>query len=193
MNMKTIHILIISSLFVALTACMKRNIAGDYSAKVFHYPKGMNHEILEEKKSRVSVDSNGVASIKTETISFHLIPERNESITKFFMFIDKNLNIYATYSSGGLIPSTEYQGKGKLDHGMLYVDFFRKDIFDFNRQKMDSILYDKPFQLKFSVEKDESWKNMGIEYFPTRQKLNIKDSIWSVHYLFNIQHNANTM
>lgn len=102
------------------------------------------------------------------------------------MFIDKHQNVYATYSAGGQIPSTEYQGTGKLDHGTLYVDFFRKDIFDFNRQRIDSTIYDEPFQLKFSVEKDESWKNLDIEYFPARQKLNIKDSIWSIHYLFNM-------
>lgn len=184
--MKIIYVLIISSLFVSLTACMKRNIRGDYSAKVFHYPKGRNHEILEEKRARVSVDSNGVTSIKTETTSVHLIPERMESITKFFMFIDKNLNVYTTYSAGGLTPSTEYQGKGKLDRGTLYVDFFRKDIFSANRHIIDSTLYDKPFQLEFSIEKDESWKNLDIEYFPTRQKLNIKDSIWIVHYLFKM-------
>jgi hypothetical protein len=161
-------------------------MVGDYSAKVYSYPRGINHASYEEKNRVLSLDSNGVTIIRTETQTVHLMPQRIPDITKFFMNIDKKLNIYARYSAGGLIPTTEYQGKGKLDNDTLYIDFFRKDIFDFNRQKIGSTLYDVPFQLKFSVEKDKSRKSLDFKYYPERQKLNIKDSLWSVHYLFEM-------
>lgn len=177
-------IMIIASI---LSSCMKRNITGDYAAKIYHYPNGGHHENIEKVESRQVTDSLGNVHYVHDTVILHVIPERRETTTRFFFHIDKYLNVTASYSEGLHKPPTNYYGKGKLKNKSLIVDFNYRDTKDYGLGGTiyDSIRYSPPLRLRFSVE--SNLENDQLGYSPSEQLVDSLDEFWSTSYSFKIQ------
>jgi hypothetical protein len=179
---------IITILFFCLTlvtfsSCMKRKIAGDYSATVYLYPKA-GHTTIKEEVEKTKTDSNGVSHTVNYTLYKHVPSDRIETGIRFFFHIDSKLNISASYSKVPNTPIT-YFGKGKLREDSLIVDFFYRETRVIGGNVFDTIIYEPPLQLRFYVEKNI--KEYRLIYLVSEQKVDSLDEYWSSNYSFKIQ------
>lgn len=172
---------------VTLSSCMKRNIAGEYSAIIYEYPLGTSHSSYKEEVTKMATDSNGVSHTVTYTVYKHVPPDRDRIDTgiRFYFYIDSKLNIIASYYKG--LIATTYIGKGKLREDFLIVDFFYRETKEsgIGGKAYDSLRYSPPLSLRFYRSKNLD--NNCIEYRPSEQNVNGLDEYWSSYYSFKIQ------
>lgn len=169
------------------SSCMKRNIAGDYSAMIYEYPKGTSHTTYEKVERRVLTDSNGVRHMVTDTLYLHVVPDRMETTIRFYFHVDNKLNVMASYYEGPFTAPTTYFGKGKIKKDSLIVNFFYRETGEngLGGEVYDSLRYSPPLSLKFYRSKNLG--NIYFEYHPSEQIVDSLDEYWSSYYSFNIQ------
>ena len=182
-----ITLFISSLLLIALSSCMRRNIAGDYSSIIYEYPNGTPHRTFEKVEKKMITDSIGVSHMDTDTIYLHVAPDRMETKIRFCFHIDSKLNVVASYDEGRFTIPTTYFGKGKIKRDSLIVDFFyrEKEENGLGGKVYDSVKYSPLLSLKFFRSKnlDDTY----FEYLPSEQIVDSLDDYWSSYYLFNIQ------
>lgn len=174
-------------LTTSLSSCMKRNITGDYAAKIYHYPNGGHHENIEEVERKMVTDSNGVSHMISDTTFLNVVPDRMETTIRFYLHIDNKLNIMASYDKGPFTAPTTYFGKGKIKRDSLIVDFFYRETKEngLGGKVYDSLRYSPPLSLRFY--RSTNLDNTYFEYHPIEQNVDSLDEYWSSFYSFNIQ------
>lgn len=166
---------------------MNRNITGDYAAKIYHHPNGGAHEDFEKVRSRQVADSLGTIYAVNDTETLHVVPIRTETAVRFFLHIDKYMNVTASYSKGPLNPPTNFYGKGTLKRDSLIVMFSYRETKEngLGGKVFNSTRYSPPLSLRFSIEKNLEEYQLG--YSPGEQKVDSLDECWSSGYSFKIQ------
>ena len=184
-----IRFFILCILCFSVSACLKRHIVGGYNAHVYEQPFKTTHEDIKQVTPKQYTDSNGLIYTVYDTVTLHISPPAPvKSTAHFYLNVNKHLDVFASYSFGGLRPHVNYHGKGKLEHDVLRVTFFERKTKDpgLGGTVYDSVTYTPPLVLEFYIDQTGHGKNKTVEisYSPYAQQVDSLDSIWKSGYTF---------